>query len=141
MRIFLFSAFFLLFSISGVYAQKYCFNYAGERFGVSPKLLYAVAKVESGFNPYAIDRDSNGSYDYGVMQINSIWYKEIGLKQWLNLKHVCFNIQVGAWIMSQCQERYSNTLQAIACYHSGGGDIRANRGYISAVVAVLRKNQ
>ena len=140
MRIFLFSAFFLLFAVSGVYAQKYCFNYAGARFGVNPRLLYAVAKVESGFNPYAIDRDSNGTYDYGVMQINSIWYKEIGLRQWLKLKHACFNIQVGAWIMSQCQERYNNTLQAIACYHSGSGNLNANQGYINAVVAVLRKN-
>ena len=138
MRIFLFSAFFLLLTVPA-YAQKYCFNYAGTRFGVNPSLLYAVAKVESGFNPYAIDRDSNGTYDYGVMQINSVWYKTIGLHNWLNLKNVCFNIQVGAWIMSQCQERYNNTLQAIACYHSGGGDIRANSNYISAVVAVLRK--
>jgi soluble lytic murein transglycosylase-like protein len=140
MRLFLFSAFFLLFAVSSVYAHNYCFNFAGKRFGVNPNLLYAVAKVESGFNPYAIDRDSNGSYDYGVMQINSIWYKEIGLRKWLNLKHTCFNIQVGAWIMSQCQERYNNNiLKSIACYHSGGGSIRANSNYISAVVADLRK--
>ena len=140
MRIFLFSAFFLLFAVSTAYAQKYCFNYAGSRFGVSPSLLYAVAKIESSFRPHAIDYDSNGTYDYGVMQINSVWYKTLGLHDWSNLKNVCFNIQVGAWIMAQCQKRYNNTLQAIACYHSGGGDIRANQGYINAVVAVLRKN-
>ena len=136
-----FAIFSLLFlSVSTVYAQRYCFNYAGQRFGVSPSLLYAIAKVESSFNPYAIDYDKNGTYDYGIMQINTVWYKEIGLRQWLNLKRVCFNIQVGAWIMGQCEQRFGNVLQAIACYHSGSGDIytKNNKHYINAVVAVLR---
>jgi len=135
--------FFLVISVifiaKPVLAHDYCFNYAAQRFGVKPSLLYAIAKVESGFNPYAIDWDNNGTYDYGVMQINTVWYKELGVKQWLKLKHVCFNIQVGAWILAQCQQRYGNVLKAIACYHSGSGSIQNNQSYVNSVVAVLRR--
>jgi soluble lytic murein transglycosylase-like protein len=129
----------LFLSTRSAFAQRYCFNYAAQRFDVKPNLLYAIAKVESGFNPYAIDYDNNGTYDYGVMQINTVWYKELGLTQWKKLKHACFNIQVGAWILGQCQNRYHNVLKAIACYHSGTGNINGNKQYINNVVAVLRR--
>jgi cell wall-associated NlpC family hydrolase len=43
--------------------------------GLSPKaaqIATAVAQVESGFNPQAVDHDANGTTDYGLWQINSV---------------------------------------------------------------------
>lgn len=43
--------------------------------GLSPhaaQIATAVAKVESQFNPQAVDHDSNGTTDYGLWQINSV---------------------------------------------------------------------
>ncbi|WP_341678714.1 lytic transglycosylase domain-containing protein [Niveibacterium sp. SC-1] len=46
---------------------------AGQKHGVSPYLLYAIAKTESSLNPRATNRNGNGSEDVGLMQINSVW--------------------------------------------------------------------
>jgi len=51
-----------------------CWDEAAQRYGVSSQLLYAVAKVESHLNPKALNlshRQRTGSYDIGLMQINS----------------------------------------------------------------------
>jgi len=51
-----------------VNAAAFCFEEAGETYGISPLLLWGIAKTESSLDPQAINRNTNGSYDYGVMQ-------------------------------------------------------------------------
>ena len=50
-----------------------CWDDAALRYNVSGDLLYAIARTESGLNPQAIGRNTNGSRDIGLMQINSAW--------------------------------------------------------------------
>lgn len=50
----------------------YIFIREALRFNLSFKLLKAIAITESGLNPKAINNNSNGTSDYGLMQINSI---------------------------------------------------------------------
>ena len=76
----------------------YCFAAAGAEYHIAPQLLWTIAKHESGFRADAINRNKNGSYDYGVMQINSTWYKTLGPQRWAQLSDPCFNIRTGAWI-------------------------------------------
>ena len=84
------------------YVCAFCFEEAGEKYGVSPQLLWAIAKTESHFNPSAVNYNRNGSFDYGLMQVNSSWYGELGRERWMRLGDACYNVQVGAWILSQC---------------------------------------
>ncbi|OPY60382.1 MAG: Transglycosylase SLT domain protein [Syntrophorhabdaceae bacterium PtaU1.Bin034] len=56
---------------------RLCFDEAGERYRISPQLLWAIAKTESNFSATAVNHNNNGSFDYGVMQINSSWYREL----------------------------------------------------------------
>lgn len=47
-----------------------CFESASQRYKVDKKVLAAIAKTESSFNPNIVGPiNKNGSYDMGVMQI------------------------------------------------------------------------
>jgi soluble lytic murein transglycosylase-like protein len=64
--------FFAITLIAALPARA-CWEQAGERYGLSPELLYAIARTESGLDPQAVGRNRNGSRDIGLMQINSVW--------------------------------------------------------------------
>ncbi|OPY01547.1 MAG: Transglycosylase SLT domain protein [Syntrophorhabdus sp. PtaB.Bin184] len=118
------------------YAGAFCFDEAGERYGMSPDLLRAIAKTESGFNPTAVNFNKNGSFDYGVMQINSSWYRELGQERWMGLGDACYNVHVGAWILSRCIGRYGYTWAAVGCYNGVSAEKRA--GYAHKIYRALK---
>ncbi len=96
----------------------YCFEDAGKIYNISPALLWAISKEESRFNPYAINFNANGTYDYGHMQINSWWADKVGSDVWATLGDPCQCTMAGAWILSQCIKRHGYTWEAVGCYHS-----------------------
>lgn len=123
-RVLIFKYTFMLTLALATDANSFCFNEAGRMYGVSPELLYAIAKVESNFNPKAINRNKNKTYDYGVMQINSSHYKTLGHDLWMRLSDPCTNVKVGAWILSQCIKRYGYTWEAVGCYNANSKEKR-----------------
>ncbi len=135
---FLTTAFLLFFSH---HVCAFCFEEAGEKYGISPQLLWAIAKTESHFNPVAVNYNRNGSFDYGLMQVNSSWYGALGHERWMRLDDACYNVQVGAWILSQCVQRYGYTWAAVGCYNAFSDDKRAvyaNRIFRVLEAAALR---
>lgn len=51
-----------------------------EAFPENPEIMIAIAKAESGMNPSAVNKNTNGSVDLGLFQINSIHgYDELSL--------------------------------------------------------------
>jgi soluble lytic murein transglycosylase-like protein len=118
-------------------AIAFCFEEAGETYGISPTLLWSIAKEESSFNPYAINKNTNGSYDYGVMQINSSWYKTLGAETWNSLSDPCTNVQVGAWILAQCIKRHGYSWNAVGCYNSGNPD--KGKSYARRIYSQLKR--
>lgn len=119
------------------HAHAFCFEQAGREHNVSPTLLWAIAKGESGFNPSAINRNTNGSYDFGLMQINSIWSKRLGKDLWNSLGDPCTNVRVGAWILSQCIRDYGYTWNAVGCYNSRTPSKRDR--YAARIAKILRE--
>jgi hypothetical protein len=99
-------------------SSAFCFEEAGQTYGVPPGLLWAIAKVESGFDPEAVCYNDDGSYDYGVMQINSRWAASLGLNVWNKLDDPCTNVKVGARILADCLNRYGYTWEGIGCYNA-----------------------
>lgn len=100
--------------------HAFCFEQAAAEYNLAPSLLYSIGKWESKLNPTAVNWNTNGSYDFGVMQINSAWeptLRKHGIK-WQSLADPCTNVRVGAWILSQCLNKYGNTWQGVGCYNS-----------------------
>ena len=113
-----------LLAALGTNAFAFCFEEAGAEYGINPQILRAIAKVESNFNPVAVNKNTNGTYDFGLMQINTIWAPTIGKERWSQLGDPCTNAKTGAWILSMCMNKYGYTWKAIGCYHSQTPDKR-----------------
>lgn len=97
-----------------------CWEEAASKYRIHAYLLYAIAKTESNLNPRAINRNKNGSYDIGLMQINSIWLptlRKYGLDE-QQLYDPCTSIQVGAWILAQNMQRLGNSWDAVGAYNA-----------------------
>lgn len=126
MRLRFFAAFSLLcatpvFSQPRVLPFEKCFESAASRFGVDKRMLVAIAKTESSLNPNAMGpKNANGSYDIGMMQINSGWLPtlgRVGISK-RDLMSACTNIHVGAWIVSQNISRHGPTWRAVGAYNA-----------------------
>jgi len=114
----LFCSIMLLLITASARAEEFCFQEAGVEYSISPQILKAIAKVESNFNPRAVNWNTNGTYDFGVMQINSSWYYTLGKEWWMTLGDPCSNIKGGARILSGCMKKYGYSWEAIGCYNS-----------------------
>jgi len=97
-----------------------CLDQAAQRHGVEASLLRAVAMQESGLQPAAWRRNTDGSEDLGLMQVNSRWLPTLqgyGITR-QHLMQACVSADVGAWILRQMIERHGHTWQGVAAYHS-----------------------
>lgn len=111
---------FVGLSLSAATPYDLYFHEAGKLFGIEPQLLENIARIESGLNPHAINRNPNGTLDYGLMQINSIHLKRlsrIGITPEA-LMDPEINIYIGAMLLSSHTRKYGYNLDAIGRYHS-----------------------
>lgn len=99
-------------------AWPYCFNEAGQLYGINPMVLRSIARQESGNQANAVGHNQNGSTDVGLMQINTIWKSTLGPKRWKYLGDACYNTKTGAWILAACISKYGYNWKAVGCYNS-----------------------
>ena len=98
--------------------HAFCFQEAAARYNVAPELVWSISKHESGLNPAAINWNTDGSYDIGLMQINTIWKSTLGPERWRHLGDACYNTKTGAWILAACISKYGYNWRAVGCYNS-----------------------
>lgn len=117
-----------------------CFEEAGLRYNLSPVLLKAIATQESRLNPLALNKNNaNGSFDMGIMQINSSWFDELaefGISP-EDLWQPCLNIHVGAWILAQEVDRFGYNWLAVGAYHAK--DHVKQSLYVEKIIAALKR--
>ena len=97
-----------------------CINQAAVTYYVPAKTIIAVLMTEGGKVGMA-SPNKNGTYDYGPMQINSVWLAKIapyGYTQQQVQYDPCVNVLVGTWILSREIAEGQDYWQGIGNYHS-----------------------
>jgi len=118
-------------------AHADCFDAAAKYQKVNPLILRAIAWQESRNRPDALNRNVNGSTDYGLMQINSVHLPALsryGIGR-DTLMEPCKNVYIAAWHLRQKMDRHGNTWQAVGAYHSETPALRDN--YAKQIAAIL----
>lgn len=98
-----------------------CWNEAARLYQVDVGLLYAIARVESGARSGVVSGNTNGSYDIGVMQINSSWLGKLsryGITVYSLRNDACLNVKVGAWLLSQTIRDHGLNWRGIGAYNA-----------------------
>ena len=115
------------------------FSSAGAEHGVSPALLSAVAKAESGYDP----RARSGAGAQGLMQLMPGTARELGVDPWDPAQAV----DGAARLLKTHLSRFGSTELALAAYNAGPGAVvehggippyRETRDYVQKVMAELR---
>jgi soluble lytic murein transglycosylase-like protein len=97
-----------------------CLDDAAHSFALDPLLVRSIAEHESRMQPLAVNRNRDGSYDIGLMQINSRWLPTLaraGIEA-PQLWNACVNAYVGAWILRSNVERFGPTWKAVGAYNA-----------------------
>ena len=122
-----------------------CLMLASQTYSVPPAVLVGIYKAEGGQVGQEV-RNTNGSYDLGPMQINTIWLPELadrwGVSEETAHKWVrddaCTNVGVAAWIFKTHLNETGSLSQAIAHYHSRT-PVHGTK-YKGRVIAIMREN-
>ena len=102
-----------------------CIFLAAQTYSVPPAVLMGIMEVEGGRIGQQVG-NTNGTYDLGPMQINTLWIPELA-KHWRVPKatahrwvrdDACTNIHVAAWILRNKSNRSGSLYTGIAHYHS-----------------------
>ena len=67
---------------------------------------------------WLVKRVPKADYDVGLMQVNRLKIKDLGLKPW-DLLDPRTNVKAGVSILSRCLERSGSLWSALECYHRG----------------------
>ena len=121
-----------------------CLTMAAQTYQVPPQVLVGILHVEGGKVGQQV-RNTNGTYDLGPMQINTLWTKELA-KEWgvsraaahvLIRDDACTNVNVAAWILRRNLNETKSLSKAIAWYNSRTPSIgyRYKRKVIAAMKA------
>lgn len=108
-----------------------CWNEVAQRHGVPTDLLYAVAKVESGLNPKAVNRSHiqrTGSIDIGLMQINSRHLPKLakrGITE-SNLFEPCTNLDIGAGLLAELFARRGQSWDSVGAYNAACTELKGD---------------
>ena len=103
-----------------------CMAAAAAFYHLPPRVLPSIQVVEGGA-PGMVSRNSDGSSDLGVMQVNTLW-----IPKFANITHMtpdavrarliadpCFNIAAAAAIMRlYLGEANGDVVRAVGAYHS-----------------------
>lgn len=124
-----------------------CLLIAAQTYQVPPGILLGIMQVEGGRVGQEVGPNVNGSYDIGIMQINTIWLPTLSQKwgvsqskarTWLR-DDGCANIAVSAWILRQRINLTGGIWSGVAGYHSLTPSLGSR--YANRVLSAMRRHR
>lgn len=103
-------------------------------YDIPTNLLFSIINIESSFNPETINKNKNGTYDYGLMALNSEAFKKYTKEQLFDVKN---NLKLGSEHLCKLKQKYDNWGLAVIHYnglYSGGAGV-----YLIKVLDIERK--
>jgi len=98
---------------------------SANQYGVPVNVALGIASHESGFNPNATNNNTNGTTDYGVMQLNTSVLQTFGLTP-AQAFDPQTNIDTSMKLMSMYLSKYNGDVNtALWAYASGAGTVAA----------------
>ena len=103
-----------------------CMALVAQIYGLPPRVLPSIQAVEGG-QPGLVRRNTNGTEDLGVMQINTVWLPTLARYSKLSEAEVrrrllgqsCYNIAAAGLILrTYLDETGGDLMRAIGNYHS-----------------------
>lgn len=97
-----------------------CLSQAAKAYRIPELALWLILDVEGG-TLGRVSQNTNGTYDMGPMQINSIWLKRLapyGITEAAVRDNFCVNATVAAWIFTMELNEHGTLPKAFANYHS-----------------------
>jgi hypothetical protein len=83
-------------------------------YEIPVSLLFSIISVESEFNPKSVSGNYNGSYDYGLMSLNSKTFRKYSAQQLLNIDT---NLKLGCEFLLWLKKRYGTWGEAVIHYN------------------------
>jgi soluble lytic murein transglycosylase-like protein len=84
------------------------------KYDIPVSLLFGLIGVESEFDPQALNKNPNGTYDYGLMSLNSNTFKSYSRKQ---LYEIDTNLKLGCEFLLILKKRYRTWGEAVIHYN------------------------
>ncbi len=84
------------------------------RYDIPVSLLFSIVYVESSFNPDALNRNRNGTLDYGLMSLNSKTFADYSREELYDLD---MNLKLGCEFLVDLKKRYSSWGEAVIHYN------------------------
>jgi hypothetical protein len=84
------------------------------RYDIPISLLFSIVDVESDFNPRAVNKNRNGTRDYGLMSLNSKTFNGYSEEQ---LHEVELNLKLGCEYLLMLKSRYRTWGEAVIHYN------------------------
>ena len=118
------------FSRNRIFPQHYSgyVEMYSRKYGVDPKLVYAVIKTESNFDPNA-ESDVGAR---GLMQLMSDAFEWVSyrMEDDRDLDYDCmfepeYNIEYGTYLLKLLMDEYGDKRTALAAYHAGRGQVNS----------------
>lgn len=122
-----------------------CIMLAAQTYDVPPALLVGIYKAEGGKVGQQV-KNTNGTYDLGPMQINTLWIPELANEWGISEKtahewvrdDACTNAKVAAWILRGHINETQSLTQALQHYHSRTP--KYGEKYKKRVLDLMREN-